>query len=79
VEGKKTISKVELLEISEASLESSIFELPPGYRLALQTGNGGVDLTKPDTIANRVQYYWARLSFWVRRFISLTGTNPKSW
>src|SRR6267154_5006454 len=64
--GNKTISKVELMEISEAPLNPSIFELPAGYRRALQTGNGGADLTKPDTLSNRAQYYWARLSFWVR-------------
>jgi len=64
--GNKTISKVELLEISEAPLHASIFELPTGYRQALQTGNGGADLTKPDTISNRAQYYWMRLTFWVR-------------
>jgi hypothetical protein len=64
--GKRTISKVELLEISEAPLNPSIFELPAGYRLALQTGNGGADLTKPDTVSNRAQYYWTRLTFWVR-------------
>ncbi len=64
--GHKTISKVELLEISEAPLNPSIFELPAGYRRALQTGNGGADLTKPDTISNRAQYYWTRLTFWVR-------------
>jgi hypothetical protein len=64
--GNKTISKVELLGISEAPLNASIFELPAGYRQALQTGNGGADLTKADTIANRAQYYWTRLTFWVR-------------
>jgi hypothetical protein len=64
--GNKTISKVELLEISEAPLNPSLFELPAAYRLALQTGNGGADLTKPDTISNRAQYYWTRLTFWVR-------------
>jgi len=64
--GNKTISKVELMEISEAPLNPSIFELPAGYRRALQTGKGGADLTKPDTISNRAQYYWARLTFWVR-------------
>ncbi len=64
--GNKTISKVELLEISDAALNSSIFELPAGYRQALQTGNGGADLTKPDTVSNRAQYYWTRLTFWVR-------------
>jgi len=64
--GNKTISKVELLEFSEAPLNASIFELPAGYRQALQTGNGGADLTKPDTISNRAQYHWTRLTFWVR-------------
>jgi hypothetical protein len=64
--GTKTVSKVELLEISEAPLNPSIFELPAGYRQALQTGNGGADLTKPDTVSNRAQYYWTRLTFWVR-------------
>lgn len=64
--GNKAISKVELLEISEAPLNPSLFELPAGYRQALQTGNGGADLTKPDTVSNRAQYYWMRLTFWVR-------------
>jgi hypothetical protein len=66
VAGNKTISKVELLEVSEAALNPSIFELPAGYRQGLQTGNGGADLTKPDTVSNRAQYYWTRLTFWVR-------------
>ena len=64
--GKETTSKVELLEISEAALNPSIFELPAGYRQALQTGNGGADLTKPDTFSKRAQYYWMRLTFWLR-------------
>jgi hypothetical protein len=64
--GNKTISRVELLEISEAPINASIFELPVGYRQALQTGNGGADLTKPDTSYNRTQYYWTRLTFWAR-------------
>src|SRR6266481_7479622 len=64
--GNNTISKVELLEISEAPLNASIFELPAGYRQALQTGNGGADLTKPDTISNRARYYWTSLTFWAR-------------
>jgi len=64
--GKKTISKVELLEISEAPLNPAIFELPAGYTKALQTGYGGVDMTKPDTASNRAEYYWMRFTFWVR-------------
>jgi len=66
--GNKTISKEELLEISEAPLNPSLFDLPAGYRLALQTGNGGADLTKPDTIPNRAEYYWERLTYWARGF-----------
>jgi len=66
--GNKTISKVELLELSEAPLNPSLFDLPAGYRLALQTGNGGADLSKPDTVSNRAEYYWARITYWVRSF-----------
>lgn len=55
------ISKLELLEFSEAPLDASLFELPPGYRRALRTPYGGHDMTKPDTLANRLQAYW---DFW---------------
>jgi len=61
-----TVSKIELLEISEAPLSPSLFELPKGYRQALQTGYGGADLTKPDTIFNRANYYWTMLTLWLR-------------
>jgi len=64
--GKKTVNEVELLEISEAPLNPSIFELPAGYAKALQTGDGGIDMTKPDTASNRAEYYWMRFTFWVR-------------
>jgi len=64
--GKKTTSKVELLEISEVPLNPSLFELPAGYRLALQKRDGGADLTKPDSVSNRAQYYWMRFTFWLR-------------
>lgn len=61
-----TVSKIELVEISEAPLSPSLFELPPGYRQALQTAYGGADLTKPDTIFNRADYYWTMLTLWLR-------------
>jgi hypothetical protein len=60
------VSKTALLEISEAPLSPALFEPPTGYRLALQTGNGGADLTKPDTIFNRADYYRARMTLWLR-------------
>jgi hypothetical protein len=59
------VSKIELLEISEAPLSPSLFELPKGYRQALQTGYGGADLTKPDTMFNRANYYWIMLRLWL--------------
>lgn len=52
--GNTTTSKTELLEISEAPLDPSLFELPAGYRRALRTARGGSDLTKPETVSNRV-------------------------
>jgi hypothetical protein len=61
-----TVSKIELLEISEAPLSPSLFELPKGYRQALQTAYGVADLTKPDTIFNRANYYWTMLTLWLR-------------
>jgi len=63
-----TVSKLELLAVSEAPLDTSLFELPSGYRPALRTPFGGRDLTKPDTLTNRLQAYW---NFWTasgRRF-----------
>jgi hypothetical protein len=53
-----TVSKLELLEFSEKPLDDSLFELPSGYRPALRTPNGGLDMTKPDTLTNRLQAYW---------------------
>jgi hypothetical protein len=65
-EGENTrANKIELLELSEAPLNASLFDMPAGYRPALQTGNGGADLTKPDSTAGRTQYYWTRLNLWV--------------
>lgn len=60
--GSTTSTKTELLEISEAPVDPSLFELPSGYRRALQTGRGGTDLTKPDTIYNRVYHRLRRLT-----------------
>jgi hypothetical protein len=61
-----TVTKIELLKISEAPLSPALFELPMGYRQALQTAYGGTDLTKPNTILNRADYYWTMLKLWLR-------------
>jgi hypothetical protein len=66
--GRTTISKVELLEFSEAPLDASLFDVPAEYSPALPTAHGGVDMTKPDTLGNRLQSYWAELTTSVQRW-----------
>jgi hypothetical protein len=52
-----TIS-VNLIEFSEAVLDKSLFDVPVGYRPALPRLIGRLDMTKPDTLANRLAAYW---------------------
>jgi hypothetical protein len=66
--GKSTISKLELLEFSEAPLDGALFQVPKGYSAALSTSHGGYDMTKPETLGNRVQVYWAELKDWTRQW-----------
>jgi hypothetical protein len=56
--GRTTVDRVELIELSEHSLDSSLFDIPRDYRPALPEIGGGYDMTKPDTLANRLQEYW---------------------
>jgi len=66
--GRTTISKVELPEFSEVPLDASLFELPADYRPALRGTRGGFDITRPDTLGNRLQSYWAELTTSVQRW-----------
>jgi hypothetical protein len=66
--GRTTISRVELLEFSEAPLDASLFELPAGYSPALHQPRGGYDMSKPDTLSNRLQSYWAELTTSMRQW-----------
>jgi hypothetical protein len=56
--GGTYLDKVELVELSEHPLDASLFEIPHDYRPALPLIAGGYDMTKPDTLVNRVQMYW---------------------
>lgn len=67
-QGKSTASKLELLEFSEARLDDALFQVPAGYSPALSTPHGGFDMTRPETLANRVQVYWAELKDWTRQW-----------
>jgi hypothetical protein len=66
--GRTTISKAELLKFSEAPLDASLFEVPAEYSPALPTPHGGFDMTRPDTLGNRLQSYWAELATSVQRW-----------
>jgi hypothetical protein len=59
-----TTSRVELLEFSEAPLDDALFTVPADYRPALPILFGGYDLTKPDTVVNRLHSYWDGVRAW---------------
>jgi len=55
-----------LIELSEHSLDWSLFNIPRDYRPALPLFRGGYDMTKPDTVANRLQVYWNEITLVTR-------------
>jgi len=57
-------SRVELIEFSDAPLDAALFTVPAGYRPALPILFGGYDLTKPDTVINRLHSYWDGVRAW---------------
>jgi len=56
--GTTEVDSVKLIELSERPLDSSMFDISPDYRPALPLLRGGYDMTKRDTVANRLQAYW---------------------
>jgi hypothetical protein len=65
-DGRTMTARVELLEFSEAGLDTSLFGVPQGYQPALPLLAGGFDLTRPDTLTNRLQNYWSDLRSWAQ-------------
>jgi hypothetical protein len=61
-------TRVELIEFSEAVLDRSLFDVPAGYRPALPRLIGHVDMTKPDTVANRLVASWQDVTTLARDF-----------
>lgn len=60
--------RIELIQFSETPLDPSLFDIPAGYRWALPLFSGGFDLTKPDTLINRVGLVWHEVRDWTSRF-----------
>jgi hypothetical protein len=61
-------TSVKLIEFSEAVLDQSLFDVPAGYRPALPRLFGHFDMTKPDTVANRLVAYWQDVTTLAREF-----------
>jgi hypothetical protein len=64
--GGTHVARVELIELSEHPLDVSLFEIPRDSRPALPLIRGGYDMTKPDTLANRLQVYWGEVTLVAR-------------
>jgi hypothetical protein len=64
--GTTAVDHVELIELSEDPLDSSLFDAPTDYRPALPLVRGGHDMTRVDTLANRLQMYWGELTLVTR-------------
>ena len=64
---------VKLVELSDQPLDPSLFDIPADFRPALPIPGGGVDLTKPDSVANRLQAYWDAVRSMVSRGLSWWG------
>jgi hypothetical protein len=67
--GATTVDRVELIELSEHPLDSSLFDIPRDYRPALPRVRGGYDMTKPDTLANRLHEYWDEIALVARTIL----------
>jgi len=61
-------TRVTLIEFSEAALEKSLFDVPAGYRPALPRLIGRFDITRPDTLANRLTACWQDVTTLARDF-----------
>ena len=64
--GGTYVDRVELIELSEHPLDLSLFDIQGDYRPALPLVRGGYDMTKPDTLANRLQVYWDEITLVAR-------------
>jgi len=58
----------ELVEISTAPVDPALFDVPAGYRAALPYSSGGFDLSRPDTLGNRLAVLWEGLRGFASRW-----------
>jgi hypothetical protein len=79
---RDSVRTIELIEISDAPLDDALFAPPPDYRAALQRPDGSYDLSRPDTLMNRVDSYRELAAAWADYLLRnglrgiLPGTQP---
>ena len=66
---QRPTTRVTLIEFSEVPLDRSMFTVPTGYRPALPRFHGGFDMTKPDTLMNRLESYWEEVASWAQQVL----------
>jgi hypothetical protein len=64
-----TSHQMSLVGFSESPLDVATFDVPKGYKPALPFFSGGFDLTRPDTLMNRLSSAWDGLVDWASRVI----------
>ncbi len=70
------VDRIELVEMSEVPVDPAQFTVPDGYRPALANAYGVHDLTKPDTLMNRLESYGQAISDWANRYFNF---HPRSY
>ena len=67
-EGRTWEQRTELVEISSAPLDAALFDIPAGYRAALPYWSGGFDVSRPDTVGNRLSLLWEGMRTFASRW-----------
>lgn len=77
--GRTDVHRVELIELSEQTLDVSLFDRPRDYRPALPLVRGGYDMMKPDTLPNRLQMYWDEITVVARALVNAGRSRMRSY
>jgi hypothetical protein len=65
--GRTVTSTTEVVEVSDRPIDPALFDVPAGYRAALPLGSGNFDISRPDTLVNRLHLFWESASYWIHR------------
>ena len=60
--------RTELLEVSGDPIDPAVFDVPAGYRPALQRWDGTPDMSRPDTFFNRAALLWENVKYFASSY-----------